>query len=129
MSRESEIHSEIHHLHEKIREYEREIDDLMEKAHLIEEWQKTINEDAYEPERAYDMTHGGNFIGDLECKAVEYQEQLCKSIQIGQNGTSQLLSDIQRIIEKIRELIEECNRRISDLEDELEALSQISANV
>ena len=124
MSRESDIHSEIHHLKDKIRGYENEISDLENKSSLIEGWQRNIQEGAYEPEKAYDMTYGGNFTGELEIKAEEYRTQLCRDIEIGQNGTSQLLSDIQRIIETIRERIEECWRRISDLEDELEALAE-----
>ena len=124
MSRESDIHSEIHHLKDKIRGYENEINDLENKSRLIEGWQRNIQEGAYEPEKAYDMTYGGNFAGELEIKAEEYRTQLCQNIELGQNGTSQLLSDIRRIIETIRERIEECWSRISDLEDELDALAE-----
>ena len=124
MSRESDIHSEIHHLKDKIRGYENEINDLENKSRLIEGWQRNIQEGAYEPEKAYDMTYGGNFAGELEIKAEEYRTQLCHNIELGQNGTSQLLSDIRRIIETIRERIEECWSRISDLEDELDALAE-----
>ena len=124
MSRESDIHSEIHHLKDKIRGYENEINDLENKSRLIEGWQRNVQEGAYEPEKAYDMTYGGNFAGELEIKAEEYRTQLCQKIELGQNGTSQLLSDIRRIIETIRERIEECWSRISDLEDELDALAE-----
>ena len=123
MSRESDIHSEIAHLREIIRGYEKRIDDLLKKSKLIKGWQRKIKEEAYEAEKRYDMTYGGNFIGNLESKAEEFRDDLCKGIQKGQNGTSQLLLDIQKIIDTLRIRIDECRRRISKLEDELENLS------
>ena len=88
---------------------------------------KTENE-VYEPEKAYDMTSGELFRGKLETEAEQYQEQIIQQILVAQDDTSKFLSAIQRAIEKLYELIEECEREISSLEDELSALSEVDSN-
>ena len=119
MSRRGDIEREIRHNCEKIDEYRSKISKLEEKSEIIKEKERRIREEVYEPVRTYDMTHGAIFRGHLDRKAEEYQEAISIRTANGLNGTNQLLSDIQKIIDRIYELIEELEHRNSELEVEL----------
>ena len=119
MSRRGDIEREIRHNCEKIDEYRSKISKLEEKSEIIKEKERRIREEVYKPVRTYDMTHGDIFRGHLDREAEEYQEAISIRTANGLNGTNQLLSDIQKIIDRIYDLIEELEHRNSELEAEL----------
>ena len=123
MSRRGDIGREIHHNCEKIDEHRRKISTLQEKAEIIKEREKIIRQEVYEPARSYDMTHGDIFRGQLEQEAEKHQSEISSKTEAGLNETLQLISDIQRIIDRINELIEELEHRNSELEAELSSLT------
>ena len=123
MSRRGDIEREISHNCEKIDEYKREIVALQEKAEIIKEKERRIREEVYEPARSCDITRGDAFGGCLEHEAENHREEICNRTAMGLNETSQLLSDVQRIIDRINEFIEELERRNCELEAELNSLT------
>lgn len=123
MSRRGDIEREIRHNCKRIDEHRREISTLQEKAEIIKEKKKRIREEVYEPAQSYDMTHGDTFWGQLEQEAERYQSEISSKTAAGLNETSQLLSDIHRIMDRIYELIEELEHRNNELEAELSSLT------
>ncbi|MEE3469665.1 hypothetical protein SAMN02910451_00613 [Butyrivibrio hungatei] len=119
MSRRGDIEREIRHNCEKIDDYRSEISDLQEKAEIIKEKERRIRKEVYEPTRSYDITHGDVFRGRLEREVEEYRAEICRRTAMGLGETGKLLSDIQSIIDRIYELIEELEHRNSELEAEL----------
>lgn len=122
MSRRGDIEREIRHNCEKIDDYRNKISRLQEKARIIKDKERVIREEVYEPARSSDMTYGAAFRGQLEQAAEEKQSEISYRTASGLNETSELLSDIQRIIDRIYELIEELEHRNSELEAELSSL-------
>ena len=123
MSRRGDIEREISHNCEKIDEHKREIAALQEKAEIIRKKERRIREEVYEPARSCDITRGDAFRGSLEHKAEEHREEICNRTAMGLDETSQLLADVQRIIDRIYELIEELEHRNNELEAELSSLT------
>jgi len=69
------------------------------------------------------MTHGDAFWGQLEQEAERQQSEISSKTEAGLNETSQLLTDIHRIMDRIYELIEELEHRNNELEAELSSLT------
>ena len=124
MSRRDDILSEIEHLKEKIEEYEGYIAELEGEYDAIKQRYDHIRTEADEPVKAYDMTWADRWRGELEDEAKTLQDKIISTTGVSQNETLRLLDDIQRIIRRLKELIEECLRKISELEAELESLSE-----
>ncbi|SFU87702.1 hypothetical protein [Butyrivibrio sp. M55] len=124
MSRRGEIRSEIHHLERTISKYRSYIGELEAGHEYMAQKRNKIENEVYEPERAYDMTLGDLFRGNLESESERYREQIVQQIGMAQNDTTEFLSAINRAIDRLYELIEECEREISSLEDELNSLSE-----
>ena len=123
MSRRGDIEREIRHNCEKIDEHRREISTLQEKAGIIKEKEQIIRQEVYEPARSYDMTHSDAFWGQFEQEAERQQSEISSKTEAGLNETSQLLTDIHRIMDRIYELIEELEHRNNELEAELSSLT------
>ena len=122
MSRRSDIVSEIHNYQHKIDVCREKISRLMDESAKIEKAKAEVEEEAYVPNKSYDMTVCEKWRGKLETEAEEYQKEINRQHTICLNDTSNLLSDIQRIIERLNEMIEEYEERISELEAELTSL-------
>ena len=128
MSERGDILSRIHHLERKIEEYRNKIAKLEEKRDYLKERKDKVNKDFYEPEKAFDMTVSETFRGNLESDAEDLRKDIVSKIEIAQKELAEFLNAIQRAIEKLYELIEECEREIDSLEDELSALSEVDSN-
>ena len=122
MSRRDEIISEIHHLEHKIDEHRGYLEKLEEGYQVISDLYVRIKEKAADPEASYDMTKCDMFKGKLEQEAEELQQELVGRIAVTLEDTSKHLSELQRAMERIRDLIEEWNREIDSLEAELASL-------
>ena len=124
MSRSGDIISSIHHLERKIEEYRNKIAKLEEKADLLRSKQEIINADFYEPEKCFDITFSGAFLGRTESDTENINAEILRRIDVSQQELSDFIYAIHRAIERLYELIEECEREISSLEDELNSLSE-----
>lgn len=113
------ITSEIHALEREIREYENNISELESAYENIKREQEIIENEVNARNRDYDMTATDEWRGKTEQEANEYQNEQSRVLNIGQEETKSLLSNIQTIIERLREKIRECEHRISRLEEML----------
>lgn len=113
------ITSEIHDLEREIREYENNISELETAYDTIKREQEIIESEVNARNRNYDMTSSDEWRGKTVQEADEYQNEQSRVLSIGQEETKSLLSNIQTIIERLRENISECEHRISRLEEML----------
>ena len=115
--------SEIHELEHRISKYWEKIDKLESAAETIRQEQATIENDVFEPNRTYDMSNADEWRGKLCQEAKECQAEIDCKISNGLRATEKLVWNIQKAIERLHELIRECEERISKLEAEIEAES------
>ena len=128
MSRKDDILSRIHKLEEKIEEYNGYISELEEEYKYILHSYERIRDEADTPERTYDMTRSGKWMGQREDDAEQLQQKIILATKNSQKDTAKLLSDIERIIARLEELIQECEDEIAELNAELESLSDDDEN-
>ena len=122
MSRRGDIISEIHHLERKIDEHENYYNEMKDGYKVISDLYVRIKGKAAEPESSYDMTKCGLFQGKLEQEEEELQWEIVGRTTVTLNDTTNLLSELQRAMEYVRELIDGWHREIDSLEAELASL-------
>jgi len=122
LSRRGDIISEIHHLERKIDEHEGYYNEMKDGYKTISNLYVRIKENASDPEASYDMTKCALFQGKLEQQAEELQHEIVGRTTVTLNDTTDLLSELQRAMEHVRELIDGWHREIDSLEAELASL-------
>ena len=115
------LHSRIEEKKSEKRGYERDLDYCEEAYEYISQNLRVIEDDIYNPDKAYDITNSGEWLGKLERDADDYRNDICSELSGKISETSNLLSAIERTMEKLRELIRECEEEIEALEEELRA--------
>ena len=110
------IRSEISDLEHQISGYRKKIDKLESMSETIRQEQAIIESDVLKPNRAYDMSNADEWRGTLYHEAEKAQSTMDSRVSSGLRETQTLLSDIQKAIERLYELISECEERISELE-------------
>ncbi|SFU89276.1 YwqH-like family protein [Butyrivibrio sp. INlla21] len=124
MSSIGEMEREIHELEEKIEKYNDIIKILKEKRGEIQNERGIIINDAYTPEKAYDMTRSSTWRGKREEDAKDHQDKIKEKTKKGITATGQLLDDIETAIQNLLDKIEACKRRISYLRHKIEELER-----
>ena len=122
MSSISEMEQEIHDLEEKIEKYNGIINTLKEKHEEIKTERGIIIEDAYTPEKIYDMTRSSMWRGKREEDAKDHQIKIKEKTKKGITATGQLLEDIETAINNLLDKIKACKARIRHLKHEIEKL-------
>ena len=117
-------HSEIHDLEQEIARCEEELGILAQEEKIIRRLQAEITNGVEVPVKRYDMTVSDEFRGSLESSAEEMQHQIYSETRLLQEHTSELLSEMVRARDRIREHIEKCRGRIDQLWAEIEAESR-----
>ena len=116
------LHSRIEEKKAEKRGYERDLTYCEEVYEYISLKLRDLENEVFNPDKAFDMTISGDWLGKLESDSDEYRNENCSNIAAKINETSAFLSNIDRIMEKLRELISECEAEIDALEAELRAL-------
>ncbi|WP_147367859.1 YwqH-like family protein, partial [Butyrivibrio sp. XB500-5] len=119
-----EMEREIHELEEKIEKYNDIIKILEEKRGELQKERGIIINDAYAPEKAYDMTRSSKWRGKREEDAKDHQDKIKEKTKKGITATGQLLDDIETAIQNLLDKIEACKRRISYLRHKIEELER-----
>mgnify|MGYP002522328358 CR=1 FL=1 len=108
-------HDRMEYLRDKIDEYRGYISELEEVCSLVNNMRAEIQNNNEEPIRRFDISAAGEWKGNLESEAEDYKNEILYGIAAGQSLASDFISDVQNIIEKLHE-------RIDDYEDELSRL-------
>ena len=119
------IVSEIHDLEQEISRYENYISELEATSETVRREYEIIDAEVSIQNRNYDMTAADEWRGNSERRAEEYQVDQDKNLNIAQEEALSLLSNIKAIIERLREMIRECEHRISELEAMLSSSNNI----
>ncbi|MBO4458219.1 MAG: hypothetical protein J5802_10910 [Butyrivibrio sp.] len=106
----------MEYLRDKIEEYRGYIDELEEACSFANDMRAKIRSDNEETVRSFDISSSGAWEGNLESKAEDYRSDIICGIAAGQNLSSEFISDIQKIIETLREKIDEYESELSSLE-------------
>ncbi len=115
-----DIQARINSLYNQISVYNGNISELEEyKAQVIKE-QSIIEDTVLNRNRAYDMSNGNTWIGNCMNEAEAYQEDISIEVKGALLQTESLISNIVGIINRISNMIDDCNREISYLQAELE---------
>ena len=122
MSRIDEINSMLQVLENKIQEYNGLISELRNGYEFISQRKTDLEKDFYDPVYCFDMTRSDEWRGEREKEGENMQNEICNKTRLGLTDTSRLLTDILNAIENLKELIRECNEKISNLQAELDAL-------
>jgi len=113
------LHSRLAEKEHEKREYERDLSECKESYDFISQKRRIIEEDIYQPDKAFDMTSSGDWYGKLEQDADSFRNDLCSKTSILLSNTSEHLNDLQKVMERLRELIRECEEEIAALEEEI----------
>lgn len=124
MSSISEMEHEIHELEKKIEKYNSIIRILKDKRRETQNERGVIINDAYIPEKAYDMTSSSRWRGKREEDAKDHQDKIKEMTKKGIAATGQLLVDIDTAINNLLNKIEACKRRISYLRHKIKELER-----
>ncbi len=115
-----DIQARINSLYNQISVYNGNISELEEyKAQVIKE-QSIIEDTVLNRNRAYDMSNGNTWIGNCMNEAEAYQEDISIKVKGSLLQTENLIANIVGIINRISNMIDDCNREISYLQAELE---------
>lgn len=115
-----DIQARINSLYNQISVYNGNISELEEyKAQVIKE-QSIIEDTVLNRNRAYDMSNGNTWLGNCMHEAEAYQEDISIEIKGSLLQTESLIANIVGIINRISNMIDDCNREISYLQAELE---------
>ena len=124
MSSISEMEHEIHELEKKIEKYNSIIRILKDKRRETQNERGVIINDAYIPEKTYDMTSSSRWRGKREEDAKDHQDKIKEMTKKGIAATGQLLVDIDTAINNLLNKIEACKRRISYLRHKIKELER-----
>ena len=115
-----DIQARINSLYNQISVYNGNISELEEyKAQVIKE-QSIIEDTVLNRNRAYDMSNGNTWFGNCMNEAEAYQEDISIEVKGSLLQTENLIANIVGIINRISDMIDDCNREISYLQAELE---------
>ena len=115
------LHSRLAEKEHEKRVLERDLAACEETYEFISGKREILDTDIYEPDKAYDMTSSGEWLGKLEQDADDHRNKNCSMIGTILSDTSRLLTNLQSAMERIRELIRECEEEIEALEEEIRA--------
>ena len=115
------LHSRLAEKEHEKRVLERDLAACEETHEFISRKREILDTDIYEPDKAYDMTSSGEWLGKLEQDADDHRNKNCSMIGTIIGDTSRLLANLQSAMERIRELIRECEEEIESLEEEIRA--------
>ena len=115
------LHSRLAEKEHEKRVLERDLAACEETYEFISGKREILDTDIYEPDKAYDMTSSGEWLGKLEQDADDHRNKNCSMIGTILGDTSRLLANLQSAMERIRELIRECEEEIESLEEEIRA--------
>ena len=115
------LHSRLAEKEHEKRVLERDLAACEETYEFISGKREIRDTDIYEPDKAYDMTSSGEWLGKLEQDADDHRNKNCSMIGTILGDTSRLLANLQSAMERIRELIRECEEEIESLEEEIRA--------
>ena len=122
MGRKSEIRGRINHLRGMIHEYEGNISDLnYQKVNLNNEYSE-LNVYSRIPIKNYDISSLHTWIGNTYSKAEAYREDAVLISEKEKGQFINLLSDIDKAIQRLREMINSCRAEISNLESILASI-------
>ena len=122
-NRKERILLEIGGIDRQIEEYRSNILELEEKYKQIKISYNNIVEKAYTPAKNYDFSDLSIYGEAVVRQAEAYKKKFVESTENGLRDTLVLLSDIQRIQQKINSLITECENKKKTLKAELAKLS------
>lgn len=122
-NRKERILLEIGGIDRQIEEYRSNILELEEKYKQIKISYNNIVEKAYTPAKNYDFSDLSIYGEAAVRQAEAYKKKFVESTENGLRDTLVLLSDIQRIQQKINSLITECENKKKTLKAELAKLS------
>ena len=115
-----DIQARINSQYNQISVYNGNISELEEyKAQVIKE-QSIIEDTVLNRNRAYDMSNGNTWLGNCMHETEAYQEDISIEIKGSLLQTESLIANIVGIINRISNMIDDCNREISYLQAELE---------
>ena len=115
------LHSRLAEKEHEKRVLERDLAACEETHEFISRKREILDTDIYEPDKAYDMTSSGEWLGKLEQDADDHRNKNCSMIGTILGDTSRRLANLQSAMERIRELIRECEEEIESLEEEIRA--------
>ena len=115
------LHSRLAEKEHEKRVLERDLAACEETHEFISRKREILDTDIYEPDKAYDMTSSGEWLGKLEQDADDHRNKNCSMIGTILSDTSRLLANLQSAMGRIRELIRECEAEIEALEEEIRA--------
>ena len=115
------LHSRLAEKEHEKRVLERDLAACEETYEFISGKREILDTDIYESDKAYDMTSSGEWLGKLEQDADNHRNKNCSMIGTILSDTSRLLTNLQSAMERIRELIRECEEEIEALEEEIRA--------
>lgn len=116
----NEKRSEIKKLDEQIKEYEGNIFELEEAYKEIKIHYETIVRDAYEPQKAYDMSPLKIYGDNIYKEADEYRKKMVLELKKSLRDTEKFMSEILVTIEKIQKEKQECEDKKKAFEAELD---------
>ncbi|SFU33134.1 DUF5082 domain-containing protein [Butyrivibrio sp. M55] len=109
-------HDRMEYLRDKIDEYRGYISELEEACAFVNDVRAEIRSDNEEPIKRFNISSAGSWEGKLETEAEDRRNDIVCSIAAGQNLASDFISDVQNIIERLHEKIEDYESELSSLE-------------
>lgn len=113
------LHSRLAEKEHEKRVYERDLAECEDAYGFINQKRRMLEEDIYESDRHYDMTSAGDWYGELERDADNLRNENCSQTNAILRSTSKHLDDLLRVMERLQELIRECEEEIASLEEEI----------
>ncbi len=124
MGRRGNIENEISDLESAIREYERFINDISDNIAILSDSNELYNQDITRSLSKFDITQGDYLQGNEISTAISFQED-CHILSINVEGrVGNLIDELNAIIQRYEEMIEECRSKINSLLDELNSISE-----
>ena len=124
MGRRGNIENEISALEADIREYERFINDISDNIAILSDSNELYNQDITRSLSKFDITQGDYLQGNEISTAISFQED-CQILSIDVEGmVGNLVNELNAIIQRYEEMIEECRNRINNLLEELTSISE-----
>ena len=109
-------HDRMEYLRDKIDEYRGYISELEDVCSFVSDMRAEIRSENEEPIRRFDISSAGRWEGELEIEAEDRRNEIVCGIAAGQSLASDFISDVQNVIEKLHEKIEEYESELSSLE-------------
>ncbi len=115
------LHSRIEEKKAEKRGYERDLSYCQEVYEYLSRQLSELRDEIYNPDKTYDMTVSSEWLGKLERDSDDHRNLNCSNITNKMSEISTFLSNLDRTMDKLQELIRECEAEIDALEAELRA--------